>query len=131
MRTLIAEDDATSRLLLEGYLSPYGECHGAQNGREAVEAFREARRRGRGYDLICMDIMMPEMDGHAALRQIRALESAAGIAPEAGVKVVMTTALDGVEHVSAAAQGMANGYVLKPVSSPKLLRHLRTLGLIP
>jgi two-component system chemotaxis response regulator CheY len=131
MRTLIAEDDSTNRMLLEAYLAPYGECDSALNGKEAVEAFRAARREGRAYDLICMDIMMPEMDGQAALRQIRALEKAAGVAPDAGVKVIMTTALDGIEHVSAAFQALASGYVLKPVSGPKLLRQLRSLGLIP
>jgi hypothetical protein len=49
------------------------------NGREAVDAFRGAHDGGRNYDLICMDIMMPEMDGQAALKQIRALEEAAGV----------------------------------------------------
>ena len=40
MRTLIVEDDFTSRLLLQTVLSRYGECHVAINGKEAVEAFR-------------------------------------------------------------------------------------------
>jgi two-component system chemotaxis response regulator CheY len=63
MRTLIVEDDFTSRLLLQSFLSVYGECHIAVNGREAVAAFRAAQERPQAYDLICMDIMMPEMDG--------------------------------------------------------------------
>ena len=68
MRTLIVEDDFTSRLLLQTYLSRFGECHVAINGVEAVEAFRMSKKNGAGYDLICMDIMMPEMDGQTALR---------------------------------------------------------------
>ena len=44
------------------------ECHIAVNGREAVDAFRLARASERSYDLICMDIMMPEMDGQAVLK---------------------------------------------------------------
>ena len=43
MKTLIVEDDFTSRLLLQASLSAYGECHIAVNGKEAVEAFRTAR----------------------------------------------------------------------------------------
>jgi PleD family two-component response regulator len=68
MRTLIVEDNHTNRLLLQSVLSIYGECHIAVNGREAVAAFRVAQERGKMYDLICMDIMMPEMDGQTALK---------------------------------------------------------------
>jgi two-component system, chemotaxis family, chemotaxis protein CheY len=73
------EDDFATRLLLQTFLSRYGECHIAVNGREALEAFGSALERGEGYDLIFMDIMMPEMDGREALRQVRAAEAAHGI----------------------------------------------------
>ena len=78
MRTLIVEDDFTSRILLQTFLSRYGECHIAVNGTEAIEAFRTANAQNRRYDLICMDIIMPEMDGDEALRQIRSIEQASG-----------------------------------------------------
>ena len=76
MRTLIVEDDFTSRLLMQAILAPCGECHIAVNGREAIQAFRLARAQGRPYDLVCLDIMMPEMDGHAVLKVLRAAEEA-------------------------------------------------------
>ena len=81
LRILLAEDDFACRLLLQTFLSRYGECHIAVNGREAVDAFRAALDSGQGYDLICMDIMMPEMDGREAVRQIRAIEEARGFGP--------------------------------------------------
>ena len=102
MKTLIVEDDFVSRLLLQASLAPYGECHIAVNGRVAVEAFRAAREQGQRYDLICMDIMMPEMDGQEALRQIRKLEDDADILSGDAVKVVMTTALDDIGSVMTA-----------------------------
>ena len=46
MKALIAEDDFTSRLLLQKFLSPFGEVHVAVNGAEALEAFREAKKNG-------------------------------------------------------------------------------------
>ena len=76
MKTLIVEDDFTSRLFLQTFLSRYGDCHMAVNGKEAVEAFQMATDNGSPYHLICMDIMMPEMDGQEAVRQVRALEEA-------------------------------------------------------
>jgi len=130
MKTLIVEDDFTSRLLLQTLLSPYGDCHIAVNGREAVDAFRVAHDSGRSYDLICMDIMMPEMDGQAALKQIRALEEAAGVLSHAGVKIVMTTAVSDTKAVFASYQGLCDGYLFKPLDTGKLVQYLKSFGLL-
>ena len=130
MKTLIVEDDFTSRLLLQASLTPYGECHIAVNGREAVEAFRAAREQGQRYDLICMDIMMPEMDGQEALRQIRKLEDDADILSGDAVKVVMTTALDDIGSVMTAFKGLCDAYLMKPIDKAKLLAQLKSLHLI-
>lgn len=130
MRTLIVEDDFTSRLLLQSVLSQYGECHIAVNGREAVEAFRAAQAGGQPYHLICMDIMMPEMDGQTALREIRALEEAEGTLSTSGAKIIMVTALDNVKEVVKSFNSLCDAYVFKPVDTSQLLNHLKTLGLV-
>jgi two-component system chemotaxis response regulator CheY len=130
MKTLIVEDDFTSRLLLQASLTPYGECHIAVNGREAVEAFRAAREQGQRYDLICMDIMMPEMDGQEALKQIRKLEDDADILSSDAAKVVMTTALDDIGSVMTAFKGLCDAYLMKPIDKAKLLAQLKSLHLI-
>ncbi len=131
MRTLIVEDDFSSRLLLQVYLSKFGECHIAANGREAIDAFQKAREQGWAYDLICLDIMMPEVDGLTALETIRKLELAAGIMSGAGVKIIMTTALKDSEHVIHAFNEMCDAYVTKPVDLRKLLKHIQDLKLVP
>ena len=130
MKTLIVEDDFTSRLLLQGLLKSYGPSHIAVNGKEAVEAVRLALVAGEHYDLICLDIMMPELDGQAALKQIRALETAKGIWSSSGSKVVMTTALGDMQNVTKAFDGFADGYLTKPIDKTKLLDTLRQLELI-
>ena len=79
MKTLIVEDDFTSRLLLQEILKPYGTTHIAVNGKEAVDAVVTAMDVGEPYDLICLDIMMPVMNGYEALKAIRGLEESRGI----------------------------------------------------
>jgi two-component system chemotaxis response regulator CheY len=130
MKTLIVEDDFTSRLLLQEILKPYGPSHVAVNGREAVEAVRLALEANEPYDLICLDIMMPEMDGQAALKDIRAQEEARGILSSKGAKIVMTTALGDIRNVSAAYNSLCDGYLTKPIQKAKLLEGLRKLKLI-
>ena len=130
MRSLIVEDDFTSRLLLQTFLARYGDCHVAVNGKEAVEAFRISKDTGRDYNLICMDIMMPEMDGQTAVRQIRALEEGEGTMSSSGVKIVMVTALDDVKNVVESFKALCDAYLFKPVDTAKLLGELKTLGLV-
>ena len=130
MRTLVVEDNFTSRLLLQSFLSPYGECHIAVNGREAVEAFRAAEETGLRYDLICMDIMMPEMDGQAAVREIRALEEARVPRSTDAVRIIMITALGDEENVLQSVKASCDAYLLKPVDTGKLLGHIRDLHLV-
>jgi two-component system, chemotaxis family, chemotaxis protein CheY len=130
MKTLIVEDDFTSRLLLQELLKSYGPLHTADNGKEAVEAVRAALFKDEPYDLICLDIMMPEMDGQEALRQIRALEETAGITSTHGTKIVMTTALGNVKNVATAYRELCDSYLVKPIDKTILLDELRKLKLI-
>ena len=130
-KTLIVEDDFTSRLLLQEFLKAYGLPHIAVNGKEAVEAVRAALETGEPYRLICLDIIMPEMDGQTALKQIRKLEENKGIFSTDGAKIIMTTAHGTPEQVQKAFMGLCDGFLVKPVSKMKMEEELRKLGLIP
>ena len=131
MRVLIVEDDFVSRKILHNILSEYGECDIAVDGKEAVEAFRMALDAKIPYDLICMDIMMPHMNGQEALLQIRRIEADFGVRDIDAVKVIMTTAVDDKKHVTEAFyQGGAASYFVKPINKKKFLGELKILGLI-
>jgi len=131
MRVLVVEDDATSRRMMLKILSTHGECDIAVDGEEAVKAFRMAWEEKRPYDLICMDIMMPKLDGHEALRRIREMEREMQLRDGDEAKVIMTTALgDPGNVVVALYQGGASSYLVKPVSKQNLLGEVRKLGLI-
>jgi two-component system chemotaxis response regulator CheY len=131
MRVLVVEDDFTSRKILQKILGPYGDVDIAVNGLEAVQAFTQSLDDNNHYDLICMDIMMPEMDGQTALKNIRTIERERGIVPAQEVKVVMTTALDDPKNVvEAYYKGGATSYVPKPIDKHMLLHLLKNLGVI-
>ena len=130
MKALIVEDDFTCRLLLQEILKKYGPAHAAMNGKEAVEAVRAALEAGDPYNLITMDIMMPEMDGQEALQEIRKLEEAKGIASIFGAKVIMTTTMDDSRNILGAFKSFCDAYVMKPVSKEKLLGYVKAFGLI-
>ena len=131
MKVLIVEDDFISRKLLQRVLSHYGECDVAVNGNEAVTAFKLSLKGDSEYDLICMDIMMPDMDGQQALKEIRAIEDERGIADPDRVKVIMTTALDDPKNVvESLHRGGASAYLAKPIDRSRLLEEIRDLGLL-
>jgi two-component system, chemotaxis family, chemotaxis protein CheY len=129
-RVLLVEDDFASRLLLQTFLSRYGECHVAVNGKEAVEGFRYGLEHGQRYGLICMDIMMPEMDGREAVRQIRALEEEHGFSSTSGTKIFMTTAVTDVREVIRCFKELCDGYLMKPIDLNELLRQMRAYQLV-
>jgi two-component system chemotaxis response regulator CheY len=130
MRSLIAEDDFTSRTLLQTLLSQVGDCDAASNGREAVDAFIARLQRGSPYDLVCLDIMMPELDGQAALKEMRQLEADHGILPGAGAKIIMTTALDDPGSIMQAFREQCDAYLVKPIRPDALREQLRDLKLL-
>lgn len=127
MRILIAEDDFASRRYLSGCLQKYGRCDAAVDGLEAVEAFQTALDEMEPYHLICLDIMMPAMDGYQALQQIRRIETEYGIPDESAAKVVITTALKGEHYENKAFDLGCAAYLQKPYDQGKLERLLDRL----
>ncbi|MFC1735786.1 response regulator [Candidatus Hydrogenedentota bacterium] len=130
MKTLIVEDDLTSRIALQRLLSEYGDCDIAVDGQEALEAFALAVKEQRAYDLICLDITMPCVDGHAALKGIRAQEKAQGIRPYNRAKIIMTTSRHDKPAVMRSIESECDAYIIKPVGRQRLLEKLCSIGLL-
>ncbi|MDD3172380.1 MAG: response regulator [Herbinix sp.] len=130
MRVLIAEDDFASRKFMMRFLSKYGECDVTVDGNEAVEAFKMALDSGEGYDLICMDVMMPAVDGFQALKLIREIEKDYNIPEDKKAKIIMTTALSEGKNVTKAFELGCTAYAGKPIDRDKFENELRKLELI-
>ncbi len=130
MKILIAEDDFASRKFMLKFLSKFGECDVTVDGMEAVDAYIMALDSGEGYSLVCLDIMMPVLDGYQALKSIRELEEERKIPEEKRAKIIMTTALNEGRNVTKAFDMGCVAYAGKPIDQAKFENVLRKLGLI-
>ena len=111
-------------------LSEYGECDIAINGTETLEAFRLAQDEDKAYDLITMDILMPDMDGIEALKWILEWEKPRNIQLGKGVKVVMVTASKASDSVLSAFNEGCESYLVKPFDKEKLAKALSEVGFV-
>jgi two-component system chemotaxis response regulator CheY len=130
MKILIAEDDLASRRFLSKFLTQYGEVDLVVDGLEALDAYLMAIKEKAPYDLICLDIMMPKVDGVKVLKAIRDFETKQKVAPDQRVRVIMTTALAETDYVNQAFEIGCEAYAAKPIDTNKMLEVLKKLGLI-
>ncbi len=130
MRILLAEDDFVTRKFMMNFLSKYGECDVTVDGMEAVDAFMMALEEEEPYDLVCLDIMMPVMDGYQALQGIRNIEKERNIPEDEAVKVIMATALNEERNVKMAFDLGCTIYSGKPIDQEKFEQALKKLGLV-
>ena len=120
-RILVVEDDVRNVFALTSVLEPRGaRVEIARNGREALEALaRSAAGQGAAIDLVLMDIMMPEMDGLTAMREIRKR-------PEwKRLPIIALTAKAMKDDQEKCLAAGANDYIAKPLDVEKLLSLVR------
>jgi two-component system chemotaxis response regulator CheY len=129
VKILIVEDELTSRELLTVILEPYGTIQTAADGIEAMKAFNLALAN-KPYDLICLDIMLPKLDGQQVLKGIRKIEGDRGILGPDAVKIIMISALGDFENVTEAFSSQCTSYITKPIDADKIVAELRNLELI-
>lgn len=130
IRVLIVEDDFGSRRFLQIVLKDRARCDVVVDGQEAIEAVGLAWEENDPYALILLDIMMPNLDGQTALKEIRKIEEKIGVRATDQVKVVMTTALEDPKNVvEAYHKGGADAYLVKPIDREKLFHIIEDVGL--
>ncbi|MDR0260638.1 MAG: response regulator, partial [Comamonas sp.] len=116
-KVLVVEDDVRNVFALTSILEPTGiAVEIARNGREALEVLDQ---EDHGVDLVLMDIMMPEMDGYTAMREIR------GRAPLKRLPIIALTAKAMKDDQEKCLAAGANDYIAKPLDVEKLLSLVR------
>jgi two-component system chemotaxis response regulator CheY len=131
MKILIVDDSKSVRFLMEEMLSGYGKCDTAENGLLAVEAFESAIESGEPYDIVFLDIEMPEMNGQEAPLKMREIEEDKDIMELDETAIIMATSLSDSKNITDAIHGgEATSYMVKPVTREKINEKLGSLGLI-
>ncbi len=129
MRSLVVDDDKICRTVLQHTLAPFGPVTYAIDGLAALAEVARSLAQGQPYDLITLDIMMPELDGQQTLKAIRRLEDLFGCVRRSSV--AMTSALDDKKNVMTAFREQAELYFVKPLRLEQVLADLRKVKLIP
>lgn len=131
MRVLVVDDDPASRHVLAAHLKGLAECVLCGSGAEAVSAVAQAIVEGQSFDVVFLDIIMPHMDGHETLAQIRDTEDTACLPPQSRARAVMVTSMDDETNtLNALFDGQVAAYLIKPASRSELLDKLTLLGLL-
>jgi two-component system chemotaxis response regulator CheY len=130
-KILIAEDDRVSRKFLSRLLKQYGECDQVVDGTEAIEAYMLAIKDKKTYDLICLDIMMPELDGIKVLKTIREIEVQSNVRDFNQAKIIMTTVLGEQHIIQSAFDFGCNAFTSKPINLIKFKEQLKKIGFLP
>ena len=128
MKTLIVEDEFISRQILHDIMVQYGTVDLAITGKQALDIFESAQKKNVKYDLVCLDIMLPEMAGQDVLIKLREIEYQNGIKGLSGVKVIMTTALGDFKNIRDAFHSQCEAYLVKPIDPTQLEKTLIELG---
>ncbi len=127
-RILIADDEIVSLSKLKVLLAKMGPCETAKNGREALEKFIKAHEEQTPFELITLDIEMPELKGPEVLKEIRKWEAQQGFSSlSQAVNVLMVTASGARETVIESIRAGCTNYIVKPFDGKKLEEALSKL----
>ena len=129
MKALIVDDCEMTRELLSLPVMGHAVVHMAEDGEEAVAKVKQALEKEEPYSLICLDINMPKMSGHDALRSIRQLEADSGT--ERAKVFMITSSSSPDDMVEALMSGECDDYLTKPVMTNTFKELLRKHDLIP
>ncbi|KAA3617632.1 MAG: response regulator [Calditrichaeota bacterium] len=130
LKVLIVEDVFLIQRMLQKLILEYADCQSAENGKKAVELYTSEYFNGEPFDVIFLDIFMPEMDGIEVLQSIRLFEDELKMKPEEKINIIMVTSMSNNNMIQKAKNLGCNGYITKPFSREQIISELKRLGLV-
>lgn len=130
MKTLVVDDDFVSRKKVEKIVNSFGECIAVESGRAAIDAYKSALENKMPFDLIALDIAMPEMDGIEVLLTIRELENEVKIPKEKQVKILMVSSHRDKDTILTCVRAGCNDFITKPFDKGTIIKKLNEFGLV-
>jgi two-component system chemotaxis response regulator CheY len=130
LRILLTESDFFSRRLLQPIFAEFGTYDIAAGAEEALMAYKYELENGRGYDLITLDILMGDYDGHVLISEIRELEASHAINFADGAKIMVISSIDESSNIIDSFKELANSYLFKPINREEITAELVKMSLL-
>ena len=130
MKTLLVDDNQIARLILNRFLSPFAQCDEAVTGEEGIEMFKQALASDKPYDLVVLDVIMPNKDGLEALHEMRQAERKTEVSAKPAAIMLATALTDPWKHLPAMSKDLSVATLTKPIFRNELMGKLKTMGLL-
>ncbi len=128
MKILVVDDELVSRQKMMKIMASLGDCEAVENGKDALASFSKAWEMGIPFDMISLDIAMPDMDGIQVLKQIRTMEQEKEIPKSKQVKIMMVTSHTDKDTVVESMKAGCNNYIVKPFDKDRVVQKMQNLG---
>jgi DNA-binding response OmpR family regulator len=132
MRTLVIDDDYSCSTMFSMFFKRYGDCDITSIGQDGITAYKNAVRSGNMYDLVVIDLILPDTNGIEILKLIRAEEDMCNVSDDFRTKVLLTTSLDDEENriIEKILTKGIEAYYVKTFANGGLREKLTELGFI-
>lgn len=128
MKTLVVDDELVSRKKMEAIVKNFGDCVTATSGKSAIVAFSKAWHEKAPFDLMTLDVSMPDINGMEVLARIREIENESKIAPDKRMKIIMVTSKSDNATVLSCLNSGCNEYIVKPFDMDTIQKKIEKLG---
>lgn len=129
MKILIVEDEKVSSTKMQVIMNTFGECDAVASGTEALAAFKQGWEIRAPYDLITLDIGLPDINGMDLLLSMREYEEQIAVPLSKKTKIIMVTAQNDKDYVITCLSAKCSGYIIKPFTKETITKCLRSVYL--
>ena len=129
MKILVVDDELVSRKKMQKLMENIGECEAVESGNGAIASYKKAWEKWAPFDLMTLDIDMPDMSGTEVLSNIREIESRKNIPKEKRIKIIMVTSHSDKNLIMTCIKADCDDYIVKPVDKETIIKKLDKIGL--